>query len=273
MPAYAITNWNDAYANAPNIPDGAAFPERWAKQAAAFRESLGARFEGGIAYGESARNRFDLFLPHGAPKGCVVFVHGGYWMRFDPSFFSHLAGGPLAHGWAVAMPAYTLCPETGIAGITAEIGLAIEAIAARVSGPLRLTGHSAGGHLVTRMICANAPLRSAVRERIAHTVSLSGVHDLRPLLRLDLNATLRLDMDAARAESPALLDPVEGARVTCWVGACERSEFVRQNALLANVWLGCGAKVLCVEDPDRHHFDVIDGLADPDSRLTAELLS
>lgn len=273
MPAYAVRDWNDAYANMVNIPGGDRFPEKWAQAAAAFRQSMGARYEAAIRYGEAERNRFDLFRPEGESRGCAIFVHGGYWMRFDPSFFSHLAAGPLALGWTVAMPAYSLCPAVRIADITAETGRAVEAIAAIFPGPLRLAGHSAGGHLVTRMICANAPLAKSVQARIAHTVSISGVHDLRPLLRLDLNATLNLSLEEARAESPALLEPADGARVACWVGACERSEFVRQNALLANAWLGCGATTLSVEDPDRHHFDVVEALADPHSRLVAELLS
>jgi arylformamidase len=47
-------------------------------------------------------------------KGLVVFVHGGYWKAFDKSVWSHLASGPLAHGYAVAVPSYTLCPDNSI---------------------------------------------------------------------------------------------------------------------------------------------------------------
>ena len=57
-----------------------------------------------------------------------------------------------------------------------------------------------------------------------------------------------------------------------WVGQAERSEFVRQSALIANVWRGLGAETDLVVEPDRHHFDVIDGLADPGSPLTEALL-
>ena len=103
------------------------------------------------------------------------------------------------------------------------------------------------------------------------TVSISGVHDLRPLLRTRLNDALRLDAGQARAESPALLEPREGVRLTAWVGAGERPEFIRQNALLANVWTGLGALTRAVEEPGRHHFDVIDGLTQPESSLTEAL--
>ena len=84
--------------------------------------------------------------------------------------------------------------------------------------------------------------------------------------------SLRLDDAEASAESPALLTPVEGARLTCWVGAGERAEFIRQNALLANVWTGLGAATAIVEEADRHHFNVIDGLMQPDHPLTRALV-
>ena len=205
------------------------------------------------------RNRFDLFLPEQTPKGLVVFVHGGYWVRFDKSYWSHLAGGSVAHGYAVAMPSYTLCPQTRISGITREIGAAIAAAAAMIAGPIHLTGHSAGGHLATRMISATSPLPDALRARVGNTVSISGVHDLRPLMRLALNADLKLDEAEAAAESPALLRPIEGVRLTCWVGAGERGEFIRQNALLANIWTGLGALTRVVEEADRHHYSIIEG--------------
>src|SRR6185295_1629806 len=99
------------------------------------------------------------------------------------------------------------------------------------------------------------------RARISHTVSISGLHDIRPLMKAAMNADLGIDEAEARSESPALLAPMRDARLTCWVGSAERPEFVRQNALLANIWTGLGAKTCTVEEPGRHHFDVIDGLA------------
>ncbi|MBK1837364.1 alpha/beta hydrolase [Azospirillum sp. YIM B02556] len=269
-----IVDWDDAYSNGAYIPGGDAYPARWAEQAAAFRTELSAegRAELDLSYGEGERERYDLFRPDGAAKGTVVFVHGGYWMAFDKGRWSHLAAGPLACGWAVAMPSYTLCPDNRIAGITRQMGQAVGAVAASQPGPLRLTGHSAGGHLVSRLVCADAPLSPEVRERVEHVVSISGLHDLRPLLNTGMNAKLGLDEAEAAAESPALLRPQSGTRITCWVGAAERPEFVRQTELLANIWLGLGAATALRLAEGRHHFDVIDDLADPDSDLVAALL-
>jgi acetyl esterase/lipase len=270
-----IEDWTDAYSNGIHIAGSDRWPAAWAEPARAFRETLlgDGRARLDLAYGEGERNRFDLFLPQGAPKGLAVFVHGGYWQSFDKSYWSHLAAGPLAHGHAVAMPSYTLCPEIRIGGIVAEIGAAITAAAAMVQGPVMLTGHSAGGHLVSRMASATSPLPGSVVSRIRHVVSISGVHDLRPLMRAAINANLRIDEAEALAESPALLRPADNIRLTCWVGGAERAEFVRQNALLANIWTGLGAETATVEAPDKHHFNVIDGLADPTHPLTRTLVA
>ncbi|RWC49387.1 MAG: alpha/beta hydrolase [Mesorhizobium sp.] len=270
-----IVDWDDAYANGANIAGSDRWPAAWAEPAQAFRDALSAegRARLDIAYGEGPRNRLDLFFPDAAPKGLVVVIHGGYWLETDKSLWSHLANGAVSSGFAVAMPSYTLCPDIRIAGIVREVGAAIGKAAAVVDGPLMLTGHSAGGHLATRMVTTTTPLAADVARRIRHVVSISGLHDLRPIMRTGMNKALAIDDDEALAESPALLCPMEGARITCWAGGGERAEFLRQNALLANIWTGLGATTSAVVEPDRHHFSIVDGLADPAHPLTRTLIS
>jgi acetyl esterase/lipase len=272
---HRIEDWDDAYLNWPNIPRSERWPQAWIDPSTAFREAMAAagRTKLDVAYGPAPRQLIDYFLPQTTPKGLVVFVHGGYWMRLEKTFWSHLAAGPLAHGYAVAMPSYTLCPDIRISGITREVGKAVEAAAEAVAGPIHLAGHSAGGHLATRMASITSPLSAAVRARIGNVLSISGVHDLRPLMRTEQNATLKIDEAEALGESPALLRPLPQTRLTCWVGANERSEFVRQNALLASIWRGLGAATAAAEEPDRHHFNVVEGLASPDHAMTKALLS
>ena len=203
---------DDAYANVPYIPGGAQYPARWTVAAEAFRARLSAerRAELGLPYGDGARQAFDLFHPTGAARGLCVFVHGGYWLRFDRTLWSHLAAGPLARGWAVAMPSYDLCPEVRIADITRQIARAICVMAARTDGPLALVGHSAGGHLVARMAVPGV-LPGDVAARLSHVMPISPVSDLRPLLQTSMNEQFRLDRAAAEAESPALMRPFAGS--------------------------------------------------------------
>ena len=264
------TNWDDAFANSAHIQGAAHYPDRWSAQADSFRARMRAagRAELDLAYGSAERERFDLFQPASTPAGLAVFAHGGFWKAFDKSSWSHLAEGALARGWAVCLPSYTLAPEARIADITRQFARAITFAAARVPGPLRLAGHSAGGHLATRMVCRDTPLPTEILNRITHVLSISGLHDLRPLLRTAMNATLRLDTADAAAESPALNWPLEPCALTCWIGSDERPEFIRQTELLANIWAGLGAATRCVRAPGRHHYDVFAPLADSGSDLT-----
>ena len=259
---------DDAYANVPYIPSGAQYPARWTVAAEAFRARLldERRAEVGIAYGQSARQAMDLFHPKGAARGLCVFVHGGYWLRFDRSFWSHLAEGPLGRGWAVAMPSYDLCPEVRIADITRQVARAVTVAAKRIEGPIALVGHSAGGHLVARMAVAGV-LPGDVAARLCHVMPISPVSDLRPLLETSMNEQFRLDLATAEAESPALMHPLP-VPVTVWVGAGERPVFLDQARWLAEAW-GAAHEVA----KGRHHFDVIEALSDPDSRMVAQLLA
>ena len=260
-------DWNDAYDNSAHIPGSQTYPQIWAERAAAFRRQWPTATLD-LKYGAQARERIDLFLPRAEARGLAVFVHGGYWMRLDKSYWSDLAEGALAAGWAVAIPSYSLAPEVRIAVITRQVGSAIVAAAGMVAGPIHLAGHSAGGHLVTRMVCKGAPVMPEVAERIARVVSISGLHDLRPLMKTKMNAILGIDEAEAAVESPALLEPVDGIPATAWVGGGERPEFIRQARLLADAW---PEAELHVEEDD-HHFSVLDGLRRADAPLVRALL-
>lgn len=255
-----------AYANGAFIAGAEGFPTLWAAAAAAFRDRMGRRARLGLAYGAGVRQRFDLFLPEGTPRGVMIFVHGGYWLAFGRESWSHLAGGAVERGWACAMPSYTLAPEARIAAITQEIAAAVAAVAAEVAGPVVVTGHSAGGQLSARMGCANT--NGLPGSRVVRVVPISPLADLAPLMATTMNGDLRLDPAEVAAESPARLALRAGCQAHVWVGGQERPSFLWQARTLAEEW-GCGWTVA----PGRHHFDVIDDLAQPDSPLTQACLN
>ena len=260
-------DWDDAFANMAHVEGSEKLPAFWADRAAAYRADA-VRIDEDIRYGPADRALIDIVWPDGTPKGLAVFVHGGFWIRMDKSHWTDLAEGARANGWAVAFPQYTLAPEARISEMTQQVAAAIALAAEKVDGPIRLAGHSAGGHLVSRMICTDSPLPAAVLERTQHVLSLSGLHDLRPLMWTAMNDLLKLDEAEAVAESAALLRPHERANLTAWVGGGERPEFIRQTKLLTMMWDGLDVPIREVIEGDHNHFTVLEALKDANSPLT-----
>ena len=174
----APADLDDAYENRKYIPKADIHMQQWEQQSAALRASA-PHAELDKPYGTGMRQRYDLFWPaggQGSEQGLLVIVHGGYWLAFSKDNFSHLASGALTAGWAVAMLSYTLAPAARISEITGEITSAINHLSGHGSGPMRLAGHSAGGHLVSRMMCDDTDLGDVAADRI----DLSLIHISEP---------------------------------------------------------------------------------------------
>ena len=243
------------YANAAFIAGGDAYPAMWNRAATAFR--LRGRLD--LPYGPAPRNRYDLFMPKGAaPQGLFVFVHGGYWLESDRSDWSHLAAGAVARGWACAMPSYTLAPTARIPQMTSEIDAAICHAARDIAGPIVVAGHSAGGHLAARM--GNPDRSTMVKSRVKRVIPISPLADLAPLMQTKMNDDLHLDAKECAAESPARHPLTIPAHI--WVGAMERPAFLWQARTLSESWSAPWTVA-----PNKHHFNVIDDLCDPNSTL------
>ena len=103
---------------------------------------------------------------------------------------------------------------------------------------------------------------------VARVVPVWPRADLRPLRMTGMNDKLQLDAAEADAESPMWQAPRAGVDVTVLVGAAERPVFLDQARWLSDAW-GCDLVVA----GGKHHFDVIDAFADPDSDMARMLFS
>ena len=79
-----------------------------------------------IPYAPRARTAFDLYPAPDPRASCLVFVHGGYWLRNSRELFAAYAEGLALAGWSIAIPGYTLAPEASLNAIVAEIGAALD---------------------------------------------------------------------------------------------------------------------------------------------------
>ncbi len=263
------------------VPDHPAWFARWREASQAAREALPHRLD--LRYGPGPRERLDLFLPRAgsAPRGTLLFFHGGWWRGLDKSDHSFIAPAFADAGYAVALPSYDLCPQVGIGAIVDEARRAYawllregEALGAN-AGRVVVGGHSAGGHLTAMLFATDWKAEGLDGSRIAGGVTLSGVHDLRPLTLFSGNADFRLDDAEAARLSPLLRQPTIGAPLLVAVGGDETGEFIRQSAILRDAWPNAvpkeGPAGMVIEG--RHHFDVVFDYTDPASALTRATLA
>jgi arylformamidase len=106
-----------------------------------------------IPYGDRERTKIDLYPAADKAAPCLVFLHGGYWQRNSREVFAMLVEGVAAHGWSVAIPGYSLAPEVSLTDIVTEISQSLDWLTENgesysISGPVVLSGWSAGAHLV-----------------------------------------------------------------------------------------------------------------------------
>ena len=270
QPKTQLIDWDDAFDNSGYVPEAEALLARWVTDAAEFRERLFASGQADLdqVYGPHPRQAFDFFRPKADAKGTVVFVHGGYWHMRGKSDWSHLFEDILRKGWSVAVVGYPLAPDVSISEITKSVGAAVSEVAKRDETPIRLVGHSAGGHLVTRMLGVGV-LDGKLIDRIKRVVAVSGVFDLRPLLSTKMNEILNLTEHEADAESP-LLHSICDVPATFWVGTEERPEFLRQNRLAAERF--AGPKTSSVYAEGRNHFTVLQDFIESPNLLVQEVL-
>ncbi len=264
------------YSPAMTVCGAAGEPVRWARQSAAFREGFGGYAALDVPYGETPGMRLDLFAPSSGGNHPVhVYIHGGYWQRTDKSDYSFLAGALVEAGACVVIVNYTLCPASTVAGIVDEVREALAWTWRHVAGHggdpdrIHISGHSAGGHLTAMMALTRWPeLAPDLPADLVKTgIPISGVFDVEPLVHTPINDPLGLDVASARALSPLLLEGAAEVPLAFAVGGDESEEFRRQSVAMAERWRSLGGEAGEVACPRRHHFNVIDDLADPQSAL------
>ena len=104
-------------------------------------------------------------------------------------------------------------------------------------------------------------------------MAISGVFDLEPMLATSMNADLRLDIEGAKAASPAFWPVPSGIVFDALVGGEESSEFLRQSRLIVDRWAAGGAQTLYSALPGANHFTAPNPLADPGSGMVDALIA
>ena len=215
-----------------------------------------------LPYGDGDRTKIDIYPGADANSPCLVFVHGGYWQRNSREQFAMLVEGVAAHGWSVAIPGYSLAPDVSLTDIVTEISQSLDWLAQNgesygISGPVVLSGWSAGAHLVAMALG---------HPRVAAGLAISGVYDLGPIRDTGLNNALKLTSAEVTALSPLRL-PAVHKRLDIAYGTAELPALVFDSIKLHEMRAAANAsgKLFPIEGAD--HFSILAELRRPDGAL------
>lgn len=240
-----------------------------AARSAAARERLGPPLE--IAYGDHPLERVDVFPARGPRAPLHLFFHGGYWRGQDKRDYAFIAEALGARGVTVALANYPLCPEVDLHAIHTAARRCVQRLLAEAPGlgadsaRLSLSGHSAGGQIVARLLADGAGAPGAA-------VAVSGVFDVEPVVHTSINQSLQLDEPTARAVSPLHAPaPRWPGPLLLAVGGAESLAFREQTRAYAAHCRDTGTAVESIEPPGRHHFDILDALYRADGEAFATL--
>lgn len=277
VPTYSRAFCEPQYNQRLNVPDRPASLARRQELSARARSTLRSVLD--VPYGNSDLERLDIYPAAGTRCPVMIFIHGGYWQRYDKADVAFLAEPFVKAGITLVSINYNLCPAVTLDRIVSEARAACawvwRHIAAHGGNPDRIcvSGNSAGGHLTAMMMATDWPAFDPAlpRDLLKGGLAISGIYDLEPLRHTSINDAIGLDADAARRNSPVTLQPPTTAPVVIAVGALESAEFQRQTQLLADTWKTTPTRTLVVADC--HHFNILLGMADPGNPLMQAALT
>ena len=193
----------------------------------------------------------------------LIYIHGGYWQRLSAADSLFNAPDALRHGVSLHAVEYTLAPHARIPQIIEEcIADVLSVIQELRPSLVVLAGCSAGAHLAA--MCARD---ERIGKQLHGVALLSGVYDVRPIVRTPTNDPLFLSAESAAEVSPQLLPPSFVPRALLAVGNHESSEFIRQNAEYAELLTSTGADVQVEVIEHRDHFNLPYDLLRKDTKV------
>jgi acetyl esterase/lipase len=168
------------------------------------------------ASGDADKHKLDLFIPKGKRNFPVVlFAHGGGWRTGDRSLYRALGNRLAREGIAVAIPSYRLMGlvDNPHPAQVADIAAAFAWVYAHIgeyggdASRFYVSGHSAGGHLVS-LIALDGKYLAKYQlspSDIRGVISLSGVYDVQRAVtfnvhgdRKDASPIFHVSSDAPR---------------------------------------------------------------------------
>lgn len=147
------------------------------------------RLARGVAYGDAARQKLDIYAPRAAdgPLPVVFFVYGGSWSDGDRRNYDFAGRALAAQGFVTVIADYRVLPEVEYPGFLEDGAAAFHWVADNIgryggdAGRIALMGHSAGAYNALMLALDPAYLaKRGLLGRVRCAVGLSGPYDFFP---------------------------------------------------------------------------------------------
>ncbi len=270
---YDRTTLDAQYDNRAAVPEHVEHVARWQRESQLALSELEHKLD--VAYGPSTAETLDVFAAEtGKAAPTQVFFHGGYWMSRDKADFRFLARAFVPAGAACVLVNYALIPTVDMDELVRQCRAALVWVQRNASSfggdPDRIfiSGHSAGGHLVTMMMATDWPAFAGIPgDFIKGACAISGIYDLTPIPLSYLNETLNLSAGEVQRNAPVKLPPRTANPLLVAYGALESDEFHRQSRELTDAWSKQGVQCQLLKCANVNHFTILDDLAHRGSAL------
>ncbi|MEM7405915.1 MAG: alpha/beta hydrolase [Pseudomonadota bacterium] len=272
---YTQTELDALYDQFHEIPEHDRYVERWESWSQTVREKWD--FET-LSYGESPRQRIDLFHGNSPDAGLVVFFHGGAWQRHTKEQFHYIADSMVTDGFAYAAVDFDSVPDVPFETQIEEAVRAVEFLIKNAHGysgeSIYLVGHAAGAHLAAMAVTTNWPKRLGTDScPLKGGMLISGIYDLDPIQHTKRNEYLHLSTAMIQAYSPIQRVLEHPCPLVIGWGSDEGEELKRQSQDFAAAWRRVGGRCNAFELPRSNHLDMSLELGDADGPLLSAFLN
>ena len=256
-----------------DVPDFETYLEKWETRSRLAEKKFPVIKD--IPYGNLPRECLDVF-PSGFPGSkTLLFIHGGYWQRFDKSMFHFIAGAFANYGVTTVLMNYPLAPAATMDTIVASCQKALHWLqdnCIKLNGDpnqLFIAGHSAGAHLATMLLALEKPETS--HPAVKGICAISGLFNLIPIQLSNINDVVQMNKEMAIKNSPAFLVPPESGILLLAVGEAETAEFKDQSRELYSNWKNRISSIEMLHVPGLHHLSIVDSIYDSSAALHTEM--
>ena len=230
-----------------------------------------------VSYGLLPREKLDIYPSVNPSSKTLVFIHGGYWQRFEKRDFQFIAKAFQGYGLTTVLLEYPLAPEFSIDQMVASCRQALDWLVHNISAyhgdpsQIYLSGHSAGAHLAAMLLTTDWKPFNLKTDLIKGVCLISGIFNLLPIQLSDINNTLHLSKEEALRNSPVQYLPATDCPVSIIVGGDETPEFLDQSRELYSCWKE-NRPAEIIESEGLNHYSILESILDPESQLHQAML-